>query len=87
MGKGDIADKGCHFALHLSTGQTEEQTVAGKSRQLGIGGHIRKAIDQIIAQQSVRAVVFPNLVQRQPVHSVAHGIAHRKTQHAAPIGG
>ena len=85
LGKARIHHQGRHFSVDLSPGQTQEQTVAGEGRQLGMGGNFGIAVDQIIAQQAVGAVVFPDLGPGFGVYGVAHGIAHRKTQQTAPV--
>ena len=84
---GDVFDKRRHFSQHLPPGQTEQKTVAGKGRQLGVGGHICIAVHQIIAQQPVGAVVFPDLLPAAIVHSILHGIAHGQPQQTAPVCG
>ena len=82
----DIFDERGHFPQHLPPGHTEKQSVAGKRRQLGIGGHIRIAVDQVIPQKAVGTVVLLDFPPAAAVHSVAHGIPHRQAQQAAPVG-
>jgi len=83
-GYSDIAHQGRHLHAHSAPGQAQQQSVGGKCGKLGIGGHIGIAVDKVIAKKSVRAVVFPDLVQGFAVHGVAHGIAHGKTQQRTP---
>ena len=80
-----VFDEGRHFPQHLSPGQTEQQTVAGKRRQLGIGGDVGVAIDQIVAQQAVGAVILLNLLPAAVVHGVSHGVPNCQSQQAPTV--
>ena len=84
-GKLDILDEGGHFPQHLPPGQTQQQTVAGEGRQLGIRGNLRVTVHQVIAHEPVGAIVFLDLRPVAAVHSIAHGIPHGHTQQTAPI--
>ena len=80
-----VFDEGRHFPQHLSPGQAEQQTVAGERRQLGIGGDVGIAVDQIVAQQAVGAVVLLNLLPAAVVHGVPHGVPHCQSQQAPTV--
>ena len=80
-----VFDEGRHFPQHLSPGQTEQQTVAGERRQLGIGGDVGIAVDQIVAQQAVGAVILLNLLPAAVVHGVSHGVPHCQSQQAPTV--
>ena len=75
-----------HFPHHLPPGQGNQQTVAGKGAQLGIGGHFGIAVSQVISQQAIGAIVFPYLAQAQGIHRIAHGIPYCHPQQAPPKG-
>ena len=85
--QGNIADKGSHPSLELPPGGTHQQTVGHGSRDLGVGCGFGIAVDQVIAQQAVGAIGFADLLPGFMVHSVTHGIAHRKAQKASPVSG
>ena len=75
-----IAEQRQHFAGHLSPGQAQEQAIAGEGRQLGVGGHVCIAVDQVVAQKAVGAVALLNFLPGAAVDGIAHGISHRQSQ-------
>ena len=85
MGQGDVLIEGRHPTLDLTPGQTQQQTVAGKGRQLGIGGHIRVTVHKIVTKQAVGTVIFLDLPPAAAVHGIAHGVAHGQTQQASTV--
>ena len=80
-----VFDEGSHFPQHLPPCQAEQQTVAGERRQLGIGGDVGVAVDQIVAQQAVGAVILLNLLPAAVVHGVPHGVPHCQSQQAPTV--
>ena len=61
LGHMAIADVGTHPAVDLAPGHTQKQTIGGKTGQLGVGGDVGIAVDQIIAKQPVGAIIGANL--------------------------
>ena len=52
-----VHDVGGHFAVDLAPGDAQQQAVAGKGGDMSVGGNLGIAVDQVIAQQAVGAVV------------------------------
>ena len=86
LGKVYIADEGSHFSVDLSTGQTQQHAVAGKSCDLGVRRNLGIAVAQVIAHQTVGTVIFLNLLPCFGVHRITHGITDGKSQQTAAVG-
>ena len=82
-GKANVAHQRRLPAGQPVAGQTHQNAVGGKRGDLGIGGNFRTAVDQIVAEEAVGAIVGLDLLQIPAVHGVAHGVAHGHAQQAA----
>ena len=86
LGNFHIADQWRHGAPDLPPGLTDEQAVAGKGGQLGMGGDVGIAVAQIEAHQTVGTVVLFDLGPGFGIDGVSHGIADGKAHETAPDG-
>ena len=66
-----------HIQIRSATGNPQQQTIGSVSTDLGIGGNLCAAIGQIIAQQTIRAVILAYFFPALTVYGVAHSIAYR----------
>ena len=73
-----------HFPRHLSPGEPQQKAVAGEGGQLGIGGHVGIAVDEIVAQKAVGPIALADLLNAETVYGIAHGISHGQTQQRPP---